>query len=199
MERHASQQVVKSLLLFWLIYCVSPANVYTQVDTLRGSEQSNNDEASPGWRSPFLAFAMSAVATGVPVTLGFLNTDPQQETLSGVLVLGGLTLGPAIGYFYGGLWGRGLMWAGVRAGIIGVTLLTMGATASSGGLESFGAVYAIGIIGLVAVGVDALYDIFAVGSYVSDRNIERRVFGMRVTPVFSVTTKTIGVRVSIRL
>ncbi len=199
MKRVFVLRIWQSIFAIWLFCFVCVAGGVAQYDAIRLANQHESSNEPPAWRSPFLAFAMSAVATGVPVALGFTRTETNQETLSGILVLGGLTLGPAVGYCYGGLWGRGLVWAGVRGGIIGLTLLAMTSTAETGWWSSIGAVYAIGVIGLVAAGVDALYDVLAVGPSVSERNMQRNVFGMTVSPTYSNVTKGFGVKVRVLL
>jgi len=162
---------------------------------LQNGTSSRDD--SIALKSPFLAFALSAVVTGVPVGIGISRWEGDNAA-SFWLVTGGLILGPSAGYIYGGEWGRGLGGAGIRLGIAVCSFLVMGG-AATGGWGALHDMIVVGVIGSAAVVVAALYDVFAVGPYISEKNSVRRVFGLSVSPAFCLETHSLGVQLTISM
>ncbi len=163
-------------------------------------------ESSPGadsvsLRSPFLAFALSAIATGVPIAYGLSLDGTKNETAGGLLFAGGLILGPAVGFFYGEEWGRGMTGVGIRAGLAGVSVLLMAGSASSSHSfgEAIGGAMVVGALGVLAVGVDAIYDLIVVGPTISEQNDMRQVFRISMSPVYRPDRSSMGFQFTISI
>ncbi len=150
-------------------------------------------------KSPFLAFALSAIATGLPVAYGLSLDGTQHETAGGLLFAGGLILGPAMGFFYGEEWGRGFSGAGIRAGLTGVSVLLMASSVSSSHSfgEAVGGAMVVGALGVLAVGVDAIYDLIVVGPTISEQNDMRQVFSISMSPVYRPDSRSMGFHITI--
>ncbi len=152
-------------------------------------------------KSPFLAFALSAIATGVPVAYGLSLDGKQNETAGGLLFAGGLILGPAMGFFYGEEWGRGMTGVGIRAGLTGVSVLLMASSAGSSHSfgEAVGGAMVVGALGVLAVGVDAIYDLIVVGPSISEQNDTRQVFSISMSPVYRPDSRSMGFHITISI
>jgi hypothetical protein len=72
--------------------------------------------------SPGSALGLAVAGTLVPVAVGgvMLAGADESEDRAGpvMLALGGLVLGPAVGYLYGGRTGHALAWSGIRTGLV---------------------------------------------------------------------------------
>jgi hypothetical protein len=77
-------------------------------------------------RSPLVATALAAVPIGVSVALGIAAAETDSDAL-GFAATTGLLVGPSLGHFYAGEWGRGLLTTGARAA--GAGLIIVGAFA----------------------------------------------------------------------
>ncbi len=152
-------------------------------------------------KSPFLGFLLSATATGVPLGCGIALDGSENEDAGMWLALGGIVVGPATGFLYGGESGRGLLGIGIRVGLIGGSVLMMSARASNARTlgEALDGIVVIGVIGLAAVGVSALYDIFTVGSSISEKNAMQKVFGISVSPTYGPNKRSMGIRLTLGL
>lgn len=152
-----------------------------------------NDSVSQ--KSPLLAFALSALSTGIPVGIALAEPDAKGSAPA-ILFTSGLVLGPLVGYLYGGVAGRGLLGAGIRFGVTGLTYLAAASTAGPS-FSSLGSAVVVLVLGTAFVGVDAIYDILAVGGYVNEQNNLNRVFGVSVTPTYSFSTQSTGIQLTI--
>jgi hypothetical protein len=148
-------------------------------------------------RSPGTALAMSAFGTLVPIGLVVGGAAGDQ---GGGLLLGGLLLGPSLGYLYGGETGRGLKGIGVRAGVLAVTGLAAAGICSSGcdfWGDDNGAVGAAAVVllGLVTTSVLAIRDVVRVDDAIRTRN-EKRALAVRLT--YSPELRAPGVLLTLR-
>lgn len=102
----------------------------TLVDSVRFREalgQASTEETGPGFKSGTTALLWSLVGTMVPVGAGVLAASLAAEGSNsptpGLLLLGGLLVGPALGHFYAGRPGRAFAGIGIRtvtlAGLLG--------------------------------------------------------------------------------
>jgi hypothetical protein len=73
-------------------------------------------------RSPLVATALAAAPIGLSVALGIAAAETDSDAL-GFAATTGLLVGPSLGHFYAGEWGRGLFTAGARTAGIGLILL----------------------------------------------------------------------------
>jgi hypothetical protein len=99
-------------------------------------------------------------------------------THNGYVILAGLTLGPSLGFFYGGCWGRGMLTAGLR---LGATVALVYAAMSN---DSLAPALAYGWLGGMAA--SAIVDMATVGQAVRRHNqarLARRGFNVDMTPV----------------
>ena len=99
-------------------------------------------EARPAPLSPAAAQWTSLAAFLVPVVIGSAMTLPDDAsdgavTAGSALFFAGTLIGPAAGYWLGGASGRGWLGVGIRAGILGATLVTLGAEDDSYMVGSF--------------------------------------------------------------
>jgi hypothetical protein len=92
-------------ILLGLAVAVLPVVGQVQADDLARLRASS---AAYGLPSDSVATALSAIGTAAAVA-GLFSDSPW-------LALGGLALGPSLGFLYGGCWGRGLLTAGLRFG-----------------------------------------------------------------------------------
>lgn len=139
---------------------------------------SSQDPEPRGGKSPGTALALSALGTAVPMGIGATSEGP---AVAG-LFLGGLILGPALGYVYAGEVGYGLTHAGIRLGVLGATyggMLAICSAAECGlifGGGDPGATTAAAAVGLAGLGVItglAVWDIVRVDNRVRARNGRR--------------------------
>jgi len=149
-------------------------------------------------RSPGTALAMSAFGTLVPIGLVLAGATGDE---GGGLVLGGLLLGPSLGYLYGGETGRGLRGIGVRAGVVAVTGLAAAGICSAGcnffedDNGAFGAAAVILLAGIVTTSVLAIRDVVRVDDAVRARN-GRRALDVRVA--YSPEARAPGILLTLR-
>ena len=92
-------------LLLGLAVAVLPAAGQVQADDLA---QLRASSAAYGLPSDSMATALSVIGTAAAVAGMFSG--------SAWFALGGLAVGPSLGFLYGGCWGRGLLTAGLRFG-----------------------------------------------------------------------------------
>jgi len=103
--------VILGLIAFFLVY--------------PSWSQEKSDQPLPraSEKSPNTAFLLSLLGTTVPYAIGAMGSGTNSKTLylaAGVLFLAG----PSLGFFYGGLAGRG--YAGVGLRFLGATLMYIG-------------------------------------------------------------------------
>jgi hypothetical protein len=127
--------------------------------------------------SPRAATAISVASTLAPCALGallFVNDEPEAGW---ALTSAGVLLGPATGYLYGGLPGRGLAGIGLRAGSSLIGLMGVGASLDEYDRSTGGAVLVM--IGAAGLAASAGLDLAVVG-----RDVRRRPrgAGVRLVP-----------------
>ena len=135
------------------------------------------------------------------VIISEYDKDPNL-TVSNIMILSGITIGPSLGYFYGRCPGRGAAGIGIRLGIGALTAL--GTSAIIGGHEDpttisdFVLVLAIvGIGGSMVVG-DAIADMVSVKHTVSEANQKRLQSSISLAPGCVGQAKAPGMELTLR-
>jgi hypothetical protein len=110
--------------------------------------------------------------------IGTLGAVASLFSQNGYVALGGLALGPSLGFFYGGCWGRGMLTACLR---LGATYAAVAIALSDRGA---GPALAYGWLGGMAA--SAILDMATVGRAVRRRNqalLTRRGLNVDLSPV----------------
>jgi hypothetical protein len=142
-------------ILLGLALAVLPAAGQAQADDLA---QLRASSAAYGLPSDSMATALSAIGTAAAVA-GIFSGSPW-------LALGGLAIGPSLGFLYGGCWGRGLLTAGFRFGA--TMALVAVAVADDDGVGEWGvSAWLVGMTG------SAILDVATVGRAVRRQNQAR--------------------------
>ena len=152
-------------------------------------------------KSPETARRLSLLGTAAPIALGFAVAGHARGK-SFTLLVGGIVLGPALGYVYAGETGRGIGGAGIRLAVLGVgaagavVICSTGDcnTTSDGG--AFGAAITFLAAGVVVTTVLASVDIIRVGDRVRARN--QRLAAVSVQPTYFPESRTAGLLVTWR-
>ena len=150
--------------------------------------------ASVDEKNPNTALLWSLVGTAIPVVLTATNGDL-------VLTLAAWTVGPSFGYFYGGLWGRGLLGMGIRS--CGEVLLLFGGfvtwieswSSDPKDLEKADFLMKAGI-GVVLA--STIWDLVTVKGSVAKRNKKLREQTLAISPLFNPQTKAVGIAFQVR-
>jgi hypothetical protein len=142
-------------ILLGLAVAVMPAVGQVQADDLVKLRASS---AAYGLPSEGMATALSVIGTAAAVA-GLFSYNPW-------VMLGGLALGPSLGFLYGGCWGRGLLTAGIRFG----ATFAFAAFALS---NEDGGVAAVASAWLVSMAGSAILDMATVGRAVRRQNRAR--------------------------
>lgn len=165
---------------------------------------------SLGLKSPGAAFRMSLAGTLVPFLGAVLftgNTNDENadspSPAAGVLATGGMVLGPALGYFYGGCTRRGLVGIGIRTGLLAVAAYaaskaewpTIGVLGPG---EEGNAAAGITILAATALAVSAVVDLARVSGTVRRENDRRAYAATMVAPTVRAL-KSGGVAVGLRV
>ncbi len=161
-------------------------------------------------KSPGGAQAMSALSTIGPVACGLLSATQGEDnygTPEVVLILTGVTVGPSVGYFYGGKTARGFTGIGVRVGIGALTAIAAAGAAANAAKDDQGfgfpeleAAMSVGIVGAGVIAISAIYDIAAVRSAVEKRNselIRRSQTSVRMFPKYFADSGAAGLSLNI--
>ena len=160
-----------------------------------GSEVYTNsarEETAYNVKSEHIALAWSLFGTLVPVTAGILIRDNDlYEGADGILIVGGVIVGPSLGYFYGGCAGEGLLWLGIRACLISIPAVLR---ETSPNAEDGRAIFFI--LGLLAF-TSAVADISQVEEAVRKRNQSMEKTTLTVTPKFFYGSKANGLELKI--
>ncbi len=153
-----------------------------------------------GTRSPSVARRRALLGTVIPVAAGFVLDGGQTSTL---LVVGGVLLGPVLGYAYQGEVGLGMAQAGIRAAVMGGTVAGAILVCGMGGCDIFGPddggfapAFAVLIAGTVATIVLTVRDIDRVGDRVQARN--QRLAAVSVRPTYFRESRAAGLLVTWR-
>ena len=175
-----------------LLACLLPLLVASRVVA-----QSPGDTfPTTRYRDPASATILSAVFTVFPTLAGIALIAGDNESEAGTLLfMGGLTLGPAIGYFSTGRVGRGMAGFGIRTGVFIGSLVAgcaLGWDTCSGSQESTGTAVVVG--GLAITAALAVYDIVKVRRKLPAETAARAT----VYPTYVAATKSpgIGIRVT---
>ena len=172
-------------------------------------------EEHQGLPSPHRAVRLSTAATALPIAFGVLaipaaHSAPLVVGVGLVAgVYGGIILGPTAGYAYGGVGGRGAEGAFLRLALVTVPPALAYALVGEGGNSSTNfvplrdresAMVAAGVLGTLAAGVCAAYDVAAVGAHVDRRN--RALIGnettLRIEPAAAPFTHAPAVALTVR-
>ncbi len=161
-------------------------------------------------RSPAVARRWSVIGMAVPLAAayaldkgGFGDPNSGGEFAIGALVVGGIVLGPVLGYVYSGETGRGLTHAGIRAAVIGVTAGTAFVICAGRDCDVFGSAgpeFALAVLVALAGGTFTAYlvvrDMIEVGDRVQARN--QRLGAVSVQPMYFPESRTAGLLVTWR-
>lgn len=153
-------------------------------------------DSTGAYKSPYVAFALSTIATGAPIYLSFAKVVGDRD--AAFYFLTGLMIGPGVGYMYGNEWNRALTGIGIRLGCAAGTLLMASiATNSSSTPPAMVVVAVVGaaVTGLVVIAIDALYDIITVGSFIQERNEARHALRLSIVP--TVGRNTAGLQLNL--
>jgi hypothetical protein len=154
---------------------------------------------APKLKSEALAFRLSLYGTLIPLTIGLFGVR---------LAFLGCLIGPSLGYFYAGLWGKALRGIGVRtlagaatfagaaigfAGILSGIFGGSSAAKEAEEAETLGSLLAYG--GVILFAVSGLVDIFSVKSAVWEHNQRLQEKKLSLAPFYLPSSKTIGIQV----
>lgn len=147
------------------------------------------------YRDPASATILSAAFTVLPTLAGIalLSSETESETGS-LLFMGGLTLGPSMGYFSTGRVGRGLGGFGLRSAVfVGTAMASYGICGwtCSDSQESAATMVAIG--GFAATAALAVYDIVKVRRKLPVERATR----LSVYPTYVDATKSPGIGIMV--
>jgi hypothetical protein len=163
-----------------------------------GHDDSTQQILSVKEKNPKTAFLMTLVGTAVP--LAALAAGAAGTGDLGGVGMAGLLVGPSLGYFYGGLFWRGLLGVGIRAIGEGIILIGgLGAWFEAWGwdhekpdLKKWEGVVLVGA-GIVLA--SAIWDLAAVKGAVNKRNLRARERALAFSPLINPRTKTVGITV----
>ncbi len=175
-----------------LLACLLPLLVASRV----AAQSPGATFPTTRYRDPSGATVLSAVFTVLPTLAGIAVIAGDTESGAGYLLfMGGLTLGPAIGYFSTGRVGRGMAGFGIRTGVfIGSFVAAFGICGGtcSDSQRSTGTAVLVG--GLAITAALAVYDIVKVRRKLPAETAARAT----VYPTYVAATKSpgIGIRVT---
>lgn len=146
-------------------------------------------------KSKGTALRWSLATTFVPVLTAYLISTKENISIEPWLICGipGLLIGPSTGHFYAGQWGRGLKTAGMRFGMIAITVGALGVTVFN---EEYESAEGIAIVGLFAFSGLVLYDIATAPQSVEKYNESLEMNGrVLLTPELDMRNKRYGIGV----
>ncbi len=148
-------------------------------------------------RSPSMVRTLSFLGTAVPIAASFAFAEGVFPDAVGPLLVGGLVLGPILGYVYAGEVGRGMAQAGIRAVVLAGTVGAAVLICSGGGCDFYGSpgseellVGAVVAAGVVMTSFLAVRDIIQVGDRVRAPN--QRLGVVSVRPTYFPESRTAG-------
>ena len=147
----------------------------------------------------FGTFAPILVGIGIGISndLGEVTTDRVTKAdMVVVLISSGVFIGPSLGYFYGGLAGRGLLGISIRAGFGLAGLALAPATDDCG--DSFICIPASVVIGTLGVAASTVYDIASVKRAVRKHNRSLGEKALVVTPAYFAKSGAAGIQMQIK-
>ncbi len=147
------------------------------------------------YRDPASATILSAAFTVIPTVAGIAMIAADQESGAGAWVFfGGLTLGPAMGYFTTGQTGRGLVGFGIRSGVfVGTGLLVFAICPIYCDESEEVAAGIVAIGGLTLTAVLAVYDIVKVRRKLPAESAAR----VSMYPSYVPATKSPGIGIKV--
>lgn len=195
---------MKNYLTFLTLFSLtSLTHIYSQDTTVSVVIQPKKDQSMPNqqmlhYKSPSIAFLLSAGSTMIPILIGMNKIEPDLE-----LVAAGSLLGPSIGNFYAGDTRRGINGILFRGG--GLLMTTMGfimyfddANATEVdddeweyGNDGEALIYG----GLAIIGISAVWDI--VMAPISAREYNKK-HGLSFSPVYDPLKKSGGISFTYR-
>jgi len=162
-----------------------------------GQESLTQPNTSAQEKSPSRAFWWSLVGTAVPLAAVAAGAAGAGDLGAAGMV--GLLFGPSLGYFYGGLFWRGLLGIGIRSVGAGVMMIAfLGSWFEGWGGDANAEDW--GTLALVGAGImlgSATWDLAAVKGAVNRRNIRLQEKTFALSPFLNPRTKSVGL--SIRL
>lgn len=181
-------------LILALVLLVNPAWTREDPETGESDDVPLSGLASVSDKNPNTALLWSLVGTAIPVALTVLNGDP-------VLTLAAWAVGPSPGYFYGELWGRGLLGMGIRAS--GEAMLLFGGFITwieswSSDPKDLGKADFLMKAGIGVVLASTIWDLVTVRNAVQKRNLGQRRHTLALAPLYIPTTKAVGVAFQVR-
>ena len=147
-----------------------------------------------GAKSPGVARTLSFLGTAVPIAASFAFAEGVFPDAVGALLVGGVVLGPVLGYVYAGEPGRGMAQAGIRAAVLAGTVGAMGISGWS--TQEIGLPAMLVTAGGVATTVLAVRDIIQVGDRVRAGN--QRLAAFSVRPTYFPESRSAGLLVTWR-
>lgn len=134
--------------------------------------EATETAGAPELKSPAASTRTSLVATILPTAAGI---GLFAGGIENPLLAFGLYMGPAAGYWTGGVGGRGWSGVGLRSGIaVGGGLLALALCGDGWGCENEGAVTAVLLATGAGLVASAVHDIASVDDHVRSRNAELR-------------------------
>ncbi len=131
--------------------------------TLAQSLPAQDPAGGARYLDPASATWLSTAFTVIPTVAGFALMAGGSETAGPLLFMGGLTLGPSIGYFSAGRTGRGFAGFGIRTGVfLGSALVAVALCPVWCDQSEATAAEAVFIGGMVVTAGLAVYDIATV-------------------------------------
>ena len=167
------------------------------------------DGAAIQLKSEDVAMELSRMGTLAPIGFALLgiriyNSTPYMHGLGEGLIIAGITMGPSLGYFYGGLRKRGAMRAGQRLGLVMATYLlhkmASNKDSSDDPLKDSGLKETVFVIGASIITIHAIYDILEVRNSVREHNnqlINQNQTSVILTPRYFANSGTGGLELRI--
>lgn len=161
-------------------------------------ENSEQPVASVKEKSPRTAFLLSVLGTTFPFALSLASNRIQSNVFT-FAVGSAFLVGPSLGFFYGGLIGRGLVGVGLRAlggglMVIGIVNLVEAIFGEENSAESVTIPFYAGA-GIVIGSI--IWDLATVKSAVRKRNEKIRERTLALSPFLNPRTRTVGLSLQI--
>lgn len=157
-------------------------------------EKESQDTTAVKPKSEKFALTLSLVGTIVPFSILVSRWGVGQSAARTWVSIGGMFIGPALGYFYGGISGRGLPGIGVRSlcilSVIGGTYLAWKDYTPLAFPLVFG--------GIAVFFISSIRDIASVSRKVREHNEEIRNIALSIAPIIIPQKKTFGIGVQVQ-
>ena len=192
------KQEEKMIKTIWLT--VKKILAATLVMAILATGTSFAQEKASGTSTPFkpkseeLAVGLSVIGTAIPWCLLLTGKGDSSDVV--MLELGGTIIGPSLGYFYGGLFGRGLIGIGIRS--LCFSSLVAGFSRAWDQGKDDAASYILAYGGLGGYIISTIYDIAAVSRAVRKRNESQKNVAFSLSPVVNPQKKAYGITVQLQ-